>query len=75
MPWKGIGKRLRELFRAREFDEEFFHELEDAMIEADMGVRTASEAVGRAARGGAQPGGSGSPAGAPRRAEAQCCDR
>jgi fused signal recognition particle receptor len=44
MPWKGIGKRLRELFQAREFNEEFFHELEDAMIEADMGVRIASEA-------------------------------
>lgn len=43
MPWKGIGRRLRELFQAREFNEEFFHELEDAMIEADMGVRTASE--------------------------------
>jgi fused signal recognition particle receptor len=43
MPWKGIGSRLRELFQAREFNEDFFHELEDAMIEADMGVRTASE--------------------------------
>ena len=45
MPWKGIGRRLRELFQAREFDEGFFEELEDAMIEADMGVRTASESV------------------------------
>ena len=43
MPWKGIGRRLRELFQAREFNEDFFHELEDAMIEADMGVRIASE--------------------------------
>jgi fused signal recognition particle receptor len=43
VPWKGIGRRLRELFQAREFDENFFHELEDAMIEADMGVRIASE--------------------------------
>ena len=43
MPWKGIGSRLRELFQAREFNEEFFDELEDAMIEADMGVRIASE--------------------------------
>ena len=43
MPWKGIGRRLRDLFQAREFDEDFFHELEDAMIEADMGVRIASE--------------------------------
>lgn len=45
MPWKGIGKRLRLLFQAREFGDEFFEELEDAMIEADMGVRTASEAA------------------------------
>jgi fused signal recognition particle receptor len=45
VPWKGIGRRLRELFQAREFDEGFFEELEDAMIEADMGVRTASETV------------------------------
>jgi fused signal recognition particle receptor len=43
MPWKGIGRRLRELFQSREFNEDFFHELEDAMIEADMGVRIASE--------------------------------
>jgi len=41
--WKGIGKRLRELFQAREFDDGFYDELEDAMIEADMGVRIASE--------------------------------
>ena len=45
MPWKGIGRRLRELFQAREFNEDFFHELEDAMIEADIGVRIASEAA------------------------------
>jgi fused signal recognition particle receptor len=43
-PWKGIGKRLRQLFQVREFGEDFFDELEDAMIEADMGVRIASEA-------------------------------
>jgi fused signal recognition particle receptor len=43
--WKGIGRRLRDLFQAREFDEGFMLELEDAMIEADMGVRTASESV------------------------------
>ena len=42
-PWKGIGRRLRELFQSRDFDDEFFDELEDAMIEADMGVRTAAE--------------------------------
>lgn len=41
--WKGLGKRLRDLFAARSIDAEFFLELEDAMIEADMGVRTAQE--------------------------------
>jgi fused signal recognition particle receptor len=41
--WRGIGKRLRELFGRRPIDEEFFLELEDAMIEADMGVRIAGE--------------------------------
>ncbi len=46
MPWKGIGRRLRELFQTREFGEAFFDELEDAMIEADMGVRVASEMSG-----------------------------
>ncbi len=44
MPWKGIGRRMRELFQSRDFGDEFFDELEDAMIEADMGVRTAAEA-------------------------------
>ena len=43
-PWKGIGRRLRELFQSRDFGDEFFDQLEDAMIEADMGVRTAAEA-------------------------------
>ncbi|MGA2639666.1 MAG: signal recognition particle-docking protein FtsY [Spirochaetia bacterium] len=43
-PWKGIGRRLRELFLSRDFGDDFFSQLEDAMIEADMGVRTASEA-------------------------------
>jgi fused signal recognition particle receptor len=41
--WRGIGKRLRELFGRRPIGEEFFLELEDAMIEADMGVRIAGE--------------------------------
>ncbi len=44
MAWKGIGRRLREIFQGREFDEGFYQELEDAMIEADMGVGVASEA-------------------------------
>jgi fused signal recognition particle receptor len=45
MAWSGIGRRLRELFQPLGFDENFFLELEDAMIEADMGVTIASEAV------------------------------
>src|SRR5271157_2366254 len=44
VPWRGIGRRLRELFQSRDFGDDFFDNLEDAMIEADMGVRTASEA-------------------------------
>ena len=43
MLWQGIGRRLRELLQSREFGDEFYAELEDAMIEADMGVRVASE--------------------------------
>ena len=45
MPWTRIGRRLRELFQSRDFGDDFFDELEDAMIEADMGVRTATDAV------------------------------
>ena len=45
MPWLGIGRRLREVFRSRDFDESFYDSLEDAMIEADMGVRIATETV------------------------------
>jgi fused signal recognition particle receptor len=43
MLWKGIGRRLRELFQAPEFNEDFFHGLEDVMIEADMGVQFAKD--------------------------------
>jgi len=45
MAWKGIGKRLRELFLARDFGDEFFDELEDAMMEADIGVSVATEST------------------------------
>ncbi len=45
MQWGGIGKRLRQLLASRQPDESLFEELEDAMIEADMGVRTAAEMV------------------------------
>ena len=54
--WKGIGKRLREMFTGRPLDDEFYLELEDAMIEADMGVRTAQELARGAARNGARKG-------------------
>jgi fused signal recognition particle receptor len=43
MLWQGIGRRLRELLQSREFGDEFYEELQDAMIEADMGVRVATE--------------------------------
>ncbi len=43
MAWTGIGRRLRQLFQGREFGDDFYDELEDAMMEADMGVRVASE--------------------------------
>ncbi len=45
MAWAGLGQRLRELFQSREYDGEFFNELEDALIEADIGVRLASETI------------------------------
>jgi fused signal recognition particle receptor len=41
--WRGLGRRLWELFPHRPIDGDFFLDLEDAMIEADMGVRTAQE--------------------------------
>lgn len=45
MAWTGLGKRLREIFQSREFDGEFFNDLEDALIEADIGVRLAGETI------------------------------
>jgi len=45
MAWMGLGKRLRELFQSREIDGRFFEDLEDALIEADIGVRFASETI------------------------------
>jgi fused signal recognition particle receptor len=45
MAWTGLGKRLRELFQSRQFDGKFFDDLEDALIEADIGVRFASETI------------------------------
>ncbi len=43
MIWQAIGRKLRELLSSRDFSEELFQDLEDAMIEADMGVGTAAE--------------------------------
>lgn len=45
MLWKGIAKRLRDLFGAGNVDEEYLGELEDALIEADLGPRLAFELV------------------------------
>ena len=45
MAWTGLGKKLRELFQSRQFDGKFFDDLEDALIEADIGVRFASETI------------------------------
>jgi fused signal recognition particle receptor len=39
----GIAKKLKALLFSRTIDGSFFQEIEDAMIEADMGVRTAAE--------------------------------
>ncbi len=45
MAWTGLGRRLRELFQSRQFDGKFLDDLEDALIEADLGVRLASETI------------------------------
>ncbi|HTP60256.1 MAG TPA: signal recognition particle receptor subunit alpha, partial [Spirochaetia bacterium] len=45
MALTGFGKRLRELFQSRHRDAAFFEDLEDALIEADIGVRFASETI------------------------------
>lgn len=44
MAWAGIGRRIRELL-GRAPGAELFEELEDAMIEADLGVSIASELI------------------------------
>lgn len=41
----GLGKRLKELFQRPLRDEEFYDEVEDALVEADLGARVASEVV------------------------------
>ncbi|MFW6388232.1 MAG: signal recognition particle-docking protein FtsY [bacterium] len=42
---KTLGSRIRELFSRGEFSEELFEQLEDLLIEADVGVRTTAELV------------------------------
>ena len=41
----GLGKKLQELFRRPLRDEGFFEDLEDALVEGDLGARVASELV------------------------------
>ncbi|MGA2765276.1 MAG: signal recognition particle-docking protein FtsY [Spirochaetia bacterium] len=45
MMLQGLGKRLHEIFQGREYDGEFFSDLEDALIEADMGARFSAEII------------------------------
>lgn len=50
---KSFGARLKALFGIRTFDEQFFEELEDMLIEGDLGAKTAmdlSDAVRKLAR-------------------------
>ena len=42
---KGLGSKLRELFGGGQKDEEFFEELEDLLIEADIGAKATMETV------------------------------
>lgn len=50
---RGIGSRLRTLFSRRAIDEETFEEIEDLLVEADIGAAAAMETVDalRSARG------------------------
>lgn len=45
MPFQGIGRRLKEIFQAREMNEEFYLDLEDTLIEGDLGASVAEEIV------------------------------
>jgi fused signal recognition particle receptor len=45
MPLRGLANRLRELFARGRTDERTLDDLEDALVEADLGARTASEIV------------------------------
>ena len=41
---ESLGKKIFEAFKARELDDDFYEELEFAMVSADMGV-TATDAI------------------------------
>jgi fused signal recognition particle receptor len=43
----GLGRKLRELFQRPLRDDSFYEEVEDALVEADLGARIASESVAR----------------------------
>lgn len=53
MAHKGLGARLRELFGGQKAGEAFFDELEDLLIEGDIGAGLALEIVGELRRSGA----------------------
>jgi fused signal recognition particle receptor len=46
MPLRGLAKRLRELFVRGSVDGQLLDDLEDALVEADLGARVAAELVG-----------------------------
>ncbi len=43
--FKKFGEKLRTIFKSRKIDEEFFEELEDTLIEGDLGSRLTDEIV------------------------------
>ena len=42
---ESIGKKLFEIFKARELDDEFYEELEYALISSDFGVKSAENII------------------------------
>ena len=45
MLFKRFGEKLKSLFGGRKIDEEFFNELEDTLIEGDLGARLTDEII------------------------------
>ncbi|MBO8468690.1 MAG: signal recognition particle receptor subunit alpha, partial [Spirochaetes bacterium] len=45
MLFKRFGEKLKSLFGGRKIDEEFFDELEDTLIEGDLGARLTDEII------------------------------